>query len=123
MKASAFLLLVFCMFGSPLLCAQTRANDPMADWLFPPDFVIEQARIIKLDPEQRQFIEAEIKSTQARIHDTESHVRENAEKLLALVKQERINEQQAFDQMDKVLACERDMQRTQLGLLMRVKNS
>ncbi len=122
MKINAFLLLAFCMFGIRPLWAQAQANDPMAEWLFPPDFVMEQERVIKLDAEQRQFIESEIKSAQARMHDAELLVREKADKLLALVKQERVNERQALEQMDKALDAEREMRRTQLSLLIRVKN-
>ena len=122
MKTNAFLLLVFCLFGSRPLWAQAQANDPMADWLFPPDFVMQQEQVIKLDAEQRQFIETEIKSAQTRMHDAELLVRENADKLLALVKQERVNERQALERVDKVLDGEREMRRTQLSLLIRVKN-
>src|SRR5215831_16713177 len=122
MKTNAFFLFVFCMFTSRSLWAQAQANDPMADWLFPPDFVLEQQRVIHLDAEQRDFLQAEIKSAQARMHDAERLIREHADKLLALVKQERVNEQQALEQVDQVLACEREMRRTQLGLLIRVKN-
>ena len=35
------------MFGSRFLCAQAPANDPMADWLFPPDSVKEFAETIR----------------------------------------------------------------------------
>ncbi len=122
MKTNAFLLFVFCLLGIRPLWAQAQANDLMAEWLFPPDFVMEQERVIKLDAEQRQFIESEIKSAQARMHDTELLVREKADKLLALVKQERVNERQALEQMDKALDAEREMRRTQLSLLIRVKN-
>ena len=94
----------------------------MADWLFPPDFVIQQERAIKLNAEQRAFIQAEIKSMEAHLRTAERPLREGSEKLLALVKWERVNEQEALEQVDKVLASEREIRRTQLGLLIRIKN-
>jgi hypothetical protein len=63
-----------------------------------------------------------MKSAQSRMHDMEHLIREHVDKLLALVKQDRVNEQQALEQVDKVVACEREMKRAQLSLLIRVKN-
>jgi hypothetical protein len=100
MKTKVFFLFVFCILGSRPLHAQAQVSDPMADWLFPPDFVIQQERAIKLNAEQRAFIQAEIKSMEAHMRTAERLVREGSEKLLALVKRERVNEQEALEQVD-----------------------
>jgi len=44
------------------------------------------------------------------------------EKLLSLVKQPRVDEQQALAQLDKVLAAEREIKKEQVTLLVRIKN-
>jgi Spy/CpxP family protein refolding chaperone len=44
------------------------------------------------------------------------------EKLVAQVKQPRVDEQQALAQLEKVLATEREIKRQQVTLLVRIKN-
>jgi Spy/CpxP family protein refolding chaperone len=44
------------------------------------------------------------------------------EKLVSLVKQNHVDEQQVLAQLDKVLAAEREVKREQVTLLVRIKN-
>ena len=44
------------------------------------------------------------------------------EKLVALVKQPRVDEQQVLAQLERVLAAEREIKREQVTLLVRIKN-
>ena len=49
-------------------------------------------------------------------------LQDEAEKLIELLKQARIDEAQALAQLDKVLAAEREIKRAQIALLLRLKN-
>ncbi len=44
------------------------------------------------------------------------------EKLVTLIKQPRVDEQQVLAQLEKVLAAEREITRQQVTLLVRIKN-
>ena len=44
------------------------------------------------------------------------------EKLVSLVKQPRVDEQQALAQLERVLAAEREIKKEQVTLLVRIKN-
>jgi Spy/CpxP family protein refolding chaperone len=49
-------------------------------------------------------------------------LQDEAEKLVAIVKQPRIDEQQLLAQLDRVLSAEREVKRAQVTLMARIKN-
>jgi Spy/CpxP family protein refolding chaperone len=49
-------------------------------------------------------------------------LQDEMEKLVALIKQPRVDEQQVLAQLEKVLAAEREIKRQQVTLLVRIKN-
>ena len=56
------------------------------------------------------------------IHGVQSKLQDEMEKLVALIKQPRVDEQQVLTQLEKVLAAEREIKRQQVTLLVRIKN-
>jgi len=49
-------------------------------------------------------------------------LQDEMEKMVAIVKQPRVEEQQALAQLEKVLTIEREIKRAQVTLLVRIKN-
>jgi Spy/CpxP family protein refolding chaperone len=64
----------------------------------------------------------EIKQAQGRMVDVQWELQRAVERMVDLLKPDKVDEQAVLAQLDKVLAAEREVKRTQLGLMMRLKN-
>jgi Spy/CpxP family protein refolding chaperone len=102
--------------------AQSTPGDPIAENLFAPDLVLQQQRAIALTTEQRETIQSATERAQPRIQETEQRVREEVKKLASLISKERVDERAVLAQSDRITSAERDLRRTQLGLLISIKN-
>lgn len=98
-------------------------NDPIADNLFPPDLVLQQQRAIALTTEQRDFIQSTTEKAQPRIQETEQRVREEVQKLASLIAKDRMDETAVLAQADSLTSAERELRRTQLRLMISIKNN
>jgi Spy/CpxP family protein refolding chaperone len=97
-------------------------DDPLAQSFFPPELVMEHQGEIGLQDSQRSAIQEELKKTQAIFLDRQWKLAGEVEKLKKLVDASTIDEAKALDQVDRVLAAEREIKRTQLTLMIRIKN-
>lgn len=119
---------VLCVFAFILLFAggSTRAQqtdqDPIGQSFFAPELVIQHQEAIGLTAEQKDFLKTEIRQAQLKFTELQFKLQDEVEKLLALIKQPHVDEQQALAQVDKVLAAEREVKRQQVTLLVRIKN-
>jgi hypothetical protein len=77
---------------------------------------------IGLSADQKEFIKTEVIKAQARFTDLQFQLAAEAEILISLVKQERVDEQQTLAELDKILALEREIKRAQFALVIRIKN-
>jgi Spy/CpxP family protein refolding chaperone len=84
--------------------------------------VIQHQEAIGLSAEQRDFFKAEVRQVQLKFTELQWKLQDEMEKLISLVKQPRVDEQQALAQLEKVLAAEREIKREQVTLLVRIKN-
>ncbi len=122
MKAKFYVIAVLLMLGAATLRAQQPQNDPLGEHLFPPELVMQHQQAIGLNEEQKSFIKAEIRKAQARFTDLQWQLQEEMEKMAALIKESRVDEQQVLAQLEKILALEREIKRAHLGLVIRIKN-
>ena len=116
-----FACLSLCLGGAAW--AQPMPNDPIADNLFPPDLVLQQQRAIALTTEQRDFIQSTTEKAQPRIQETEQRVREEVQKLASLIAKDRMDETAVLAQADSLTSAERELRRTQLRLMISIKNN
>jgi Spy/CpxP family protein refolding chaperone len=98
-------------------------HDPLGEWLYPPDFILEHAQDINLTVEQKTAIRNEVKTTQGKFTDLQFQLQDETQAFIALLKQPKINEQQALGELDKVLDLERQVKRLHVGMAIRVKNT
>ncbi len=98
------------------------ANDPIADQLFPPELVMQFHQEINLTPEQSTAIKNEIQKAQAKFLDMQWDMQAEQEKLVLLLKARPVDENAVLAQVDKVLDREREIKKTQIALLVRIKN-
>ena len=96
--------------------------DPMAEYLFPPDLIMSRAQDIDLSDDQRHAIQEEMKKVQTQFGDLHKKLQGEMEVLVGLVKQEKVDEEKVRNQLDKVLSAENEIKKTQLGLMVRIKN-
>ena len=118
---------IFCVGALLLLAAgaaraQQPDQDPLGQSFFPPELVIQHQEAIGLSAEQKDFLKAEIRQAQLKFTELQWKLQDEMEKMVSLVKQPRVDEQQALAQLDKVLAAEREVKKEQITLLVRIKN-
>jgi Spy/CpxP family protein refolding chaperone len=102
--------------------AQQPDQDPIGQNFFAPELVIQHQEAIGLTAEQKDSLKTEIRQAQLKFTELQWKLQDEVEKLLAIIKQPHVDEQQVLSQVDKVLAAEREVKREQVTLLVRIKN-
>jgi TonB-dependent SusC/RagA subfamily outer membrane receptor len=107
----------YCIDRSPAL------DDPFASHLFPPDLIMSHQREIGLQDSQRTAIVNELQRAQASFVPAQWKMSGETERLETLLQSPTVNEALVLEQIDRVLAVEREIKRAQVGLLIRIKNT
>jgi Spy/CpxP family protein refolding chaperone len=97
-------------------------QDPLAPHVFAPDLVMRHAADIGLDEKQRAAIKDAVLKMQSKFLDVQWEVQAESEKMARLLQASPVDETAVLAQADKVMALEREVKRTHLSLLVRVKN-
>lgn len=100
-----------------------QPQDPFGRLLFPPDLVMQHQGELNLQDSQRAAVQSAIQQAQSRFIDLQWRLSGEGEKLARLLQGPVANESQVLEQVDRILAAEREMKRTQIGLLVRIKNA
>ncbi|MFI5228655.1 MAG: periplasmic heavy metal sensor [Gemmatimonadales bacterium] len=98
------------------------AVDPIARYLYAPELVMAHQEAIGLTERQRASIQNIAKDMQSRVVDVQLKLASSSEKLTQLLSATVVDEAAVLQQIDQVLAAEREVKRAQLSLLVRVKN-
>jgi hypothetical protein len=104
------------------LSQQQPNPDPFARYLFPPELVMAHQQAINLTDRQRAAIQEAMKDAQGKFVDLQFRMSADGEKLQELVRGTSVDEARVLEQVDRVLALEREIKRAQLTLMMRIKN-
>ena len=104
------------------LLAQGGRNNPIVENLFPPELLVQFGESIGVTEEQRSYYQEELLKVQEHASDLQQQMKKEVEALMAVTKGNQLNETAVLAQLDKVLNAEREMKRTQIGLLVRLKN-
>jgi len=118
---------VLCLCAAFLLAtgaarAQQPDQDPIGQSFFAPELVIQHQEAIGLSAEQKEYLKTEIRQAQLKFTELQWKLQDEMEKLVTLVKQPRVDEQQVLAQLERLLAAEREIKRAQVTLLVRIKN-
>ena len=122
MKTRVLCMCLLILGAAGGVAAQQPESDPIGQNLFAPELVIQNQEGIGLSAEQRDSLKAEIRQAQLKFTELQWKLQDEMEKLVSLVKQNHVDEQQVLAQLDKVLAAEREVKREQVSLLVRIKN-
>lgn len=123
MRSAACILLLFAL-SIPAVAteAPSPGDDPLARHLFPPERVMGHAQEIGLDDTQRTAIRKEVQKAQSKFLDLQFDIQTEMETLVRLVQQTRVDEPKVLAQLDRVLSLEKEIKKTQISLLVRIKN-
>ena len=97
-------------------------GDPLAGSFFPPELVMAHQQEVGLSETQRLFIQVAMKTTQAKFVDLQFQMSGEVEKLQHLVQSTSVDEAKTLEQVDRVLAVEREIKHAQLALMIKIKN-
>jgi Spy/CpxP family protein refolding chaperone len=122
MKTAIFCICVAALLAAGAARGQQPDQDPIGQSFFAPELVIQHQEAIGLSAEQKDSFKAEIRQAQLKFTELQWKLQDEMEKLIALVRQPRVDEQQALAQLEKVLAAEREIKKEQVTLLVRIKN-
>ena len=100
----------------------TPDHDPLAQFMFPPELVMQHQREIGLTDEQKAFLRGEIQRVTLRFTELQWQLQDAMEGLASVMKESSVNEQQAQSQLDKILDTEREIKHLHIGLAIRIKN-
>jgi Spy/CpxP family protein refolding chaperone len=100
----------------------TGTTDEVAQQLFAPDLVFKYREMIGLDEAQSKTLKDLIQKAQGRFLDLQWDMQAETGKLAQLVRLSKVDEAAALAQVDKVLSKEREVKRTQISLLIQIKN-
>jgi Spy/CpxP family protein refolding chaperone len=121
--------ILFPIFALMALAAAAPAqsarpdDDPLAKLLFDPQLVLKFASELSLQAAQRTSIVNAIKAAQGEILDRQLEMAERHQELVRSMEALRVDEAAALAQADRVMELEREMKRSQLQLLIRIKNT
>ncbi len=116
-------LIAFLLLTVATARAQQPGSDPIGDAFFSPELVMQHQQTIGLTDQQKTVFKAELRKAQMRFTELQWQLSDESEKLVALVKQEAVDEQAVLAQLDKVLNAEREIKRTQLSLVIQIRNN
>lgn len=124
------LVAIFCAaclwLASGVLFAREAGNapphDPIAEHVLPPELIMQHQQAISLSDSQKNAVIGEIKRAQGRIIEVQWDLQRALERMVELLRQDKVDEQLVIAQLDNVLAVEREIKRVHLGLAVRLKN-
>lgn len=102
---------------------QPPADDPISRYLVPPDMIMTHSQQLNLADKQRAAIKSEVQKAQSKFIDWQWDMKEETEKMVRLLQQTPADEARILEQADKVMALEREIKKTQLSLLIRIRNA
>jgi Spy/CpxP family protein refolding chaperone len=103
--------------------AQQPVTDPFAAYFFPPELIMSHQRELGLQDSQRATIISELQQAQAKFLQLQWKMSTETERLEKLLQPAVVDEASVLEQVDRALAIEREVKRTQVALLIRIKNT
>ena len=102
---------------------QGPAPDDFGRNFFPPELVMQHQGEIGLQDSQRAALASAIQQAQGKFTDVQWKLSAEGEKMGRLLQPAQVDETQVLEEVDRILALEREMKRTQISLMVRIKNT
>src|SRR5580765_2929213 len=91
--------------------------------LFTPELVMQHQSEIALQDSQRATLTSAIQQAQGKFMDLQWKLSAEGEKMGKLLQGPTVDESQVLDEVDRILALEREIKRGQISLMVRIKNT
>ena len=125
MKRHSILLLVLGLVlgaAASVAAPAPPADDPIAQNVFPPELIMKHGAEIGLEAEQRAAIKDAVLQAQNKFLGAQWETQEETTKLIHLLQARPVDEKAVLAQADRLMDLERQIKKTQLSLLVRLKN-
>lgn len=109
--------------GAPGSKPAPGGPDDWARHFFPPEMVMQNQGEIGLQDAQRAALTSAVQQAQGKMMEVQWKVGAEAEKLSRLIEKTQVDEAQVLEQVDRILAFEREIKKAQVTLLVRIKNT
>jgi Spy/CpxP family protein refolding chaperone len=120
----SWMLLILCMITTFHSFAQENTGkDPMQEFLYPPELVMRYQNEIQLKKEQKELIIGAVEDAQKKFNRLQWDLQGEVASLQKQLSGSTVNENQVLEQLDKVLDQERLIKKTQITLMVRIKNA
>jgi Spy/CpxP family protein refolding chaperone len=103
MRTRILCICAILLFAGGAIRAQQPDQDPIGQSFFAPELVIQHQESIGLSSEQKDFFKTEIRQAQLKFTELQWKLQDEMEKLVSLVKQPRVDEQQVLAQLETLL--------------------
>jgi Spy/CpxP family protein refolding chaperone len=97
-------------------------EDPIAARLIPPELIMSHQSDLGVDDKQRAAILKEVERAQSQVLQVQWQMQSAAEQLAKLLDEPRVDEAKTLAQADKVMEFERQIKKSHLGMLVRIRN-
>lgn len=121
---SSALLLAFFLYSTPSRAENpSDAPDPIAHALVAPQLIMKYHNEIGLEDSQSKTIKELIQKAQSKFLDLQWEMQGESEKLIKLLNARPTDEAAVLAQVDRVLNVEREIKKSQVALMVRIKNT
>ena len=90
---------------------------------FPPELVMQHQSEIALQDSQRAALTSAVQQAQGKFMDLQWKLSAEGEKMGRLLQGTQVDEAQVLEEVDRILALEREIKRGQISLMVRIKNT
>jgi Spy/CpxP family protein refolding chaperone len=90
---------------------------------FPPELVMQHQSEIGLQDSQRAALTSAVQQAQSKFMDLQWKLSAEGEKMGRLLQGTQVDETQVLEEVDRILALEREIKRGQISLMVRIKNA
>ena len=90
---------------------------------FPPELVMQHQSEIALQDSQRAALTSAVQQAQGKFMDLQWKLSAEGEKMGRLLQGTQVDETQVLEEVDRILALEREIKRGQISLMVRIKNT
>jgi Spy/CpxP family protein refolding chaperone len=122
MRNLAALFLLVLLSAAASAEAPGGNDDPFSRYLFPPDRIMGHSLEIGLEDAQKTAIKNEVQKAQSKFTDAQFEAQAEGEKMIRLLQERPVDEARVLAQVDRILAIEKEIKKTQIALLVRIKN-
>jgi Spy/CpxP family protein refolding chaperone len=113
---------ICCIAVAPSFAQEPPKKDLLQEFFFPPELVMKYQHEVQLKNEQKESIISSVEETQKKFNRLQWNMKNEVTILEKLLAENSINEAKVLEQLDKVLDQERQIKKTQISLMVRIKN-